>query len=38
MMGVDAGSVTLVTSKTLTEIVNNPHEWLGSDETVTVEG
>jgi hypothetical protein len=38
MMGVDAGSVTLVTSKTLSEIVNNPHEWLGNNETVTVEG
>jgi len=38
MMGVDAGSATLVTSKTLTEIVNNPHEWLGNDEIITVEG
>ena len=38
MMGVDAGSATLVTSKTLSEIVNNPHEWLGNNETVTVEG
>jgi len=38
MMGVDAGSATLVTSKTLSEIVNNPHEWLGSNETVVVEG
>jgi len=38
MMGVDAGSVTLITSKTLTEIVNNPHQWLGNNESITVEG
>ncbi len=38
MMGVDAGSVTLITSKTLTEIVNNPHLWIGNNETITVEG
>ena len=38
VMGMDAGSARLVTTNTLFEIINNPHQWLDNSETVVIEG